>query len=167
MKKLLIIALSTLAFSTFAGDLSAEDSKRIDAKLAPLAKEMKAGNLGATIDTMPPAFFDIMAKEMGTNAEALKKMLTEQSGKMLENVSLEAYEYDLSKAQAETSEKGRDYAFIPVKTTMTVMGNKMSQDGYMLGVEDGDEWYFINWMPQYAPVVEKLYPDLKDLKAPK
>ncbi len=167
MKKLLIIALTTLAFSTFAGELSAEDSKRIDAKLAPLAKDMKAGNLSATIDTMPPAFFKIMAKEMGTNADDLKKLLAEQSGKMLENVSLDTYEYDLSKAQAEKSEKGRDYAFIPVKTTMTVMGKQMSQDGYVLGIEDGDEWYFINWVPQYTPVVEKLYPDLKGLKAPK
>ena len=36
----------------------------------------------------------------------------------------------------------------------------------MLGLEDEGKWYFINWDPQYAPIIAEMYPDLKDLKVP-
>lgn len=167
MKKLLLSLLIATSVGVSAAPLEKDDRKAIDDILTPWLKTIK-DNPSESLALMPPKFFGIIAKQVGMPEEDLKKMTLDTLNSAMAEIEMVSYHLDVDKAEAAKSSSGRDYAFIPQVTKLKPKagGEEMVVEGYMLGIEDEGKWYFINWEPQYAPIIAELYPDLKDLKAP-
>ncbi|WP_373819994.1 hypothetical protein [Glaesserella sp.] len=166
MKKRLAIALSLISASVFAAELAPNDRKKIEAELSSLTQAFQQNNIAQSVEVMPPALLNYMAKQAKVDTAEFKKALVDISNSITEQVKLEDYRYDIANTHAKKSTNGRDYAFIPTVTKMNMNGQIITVDGYLLGVEEKGQWHFINWDKEYIPIIKAVYPDLEGIKAP-
>lgn len=170
MKKLLfVIALSASTFSSIsmAADLAQDDRQVIETRLTKMSNAFKNNDFSESVRIMPPKLIDFLAKQSNATSDQLKNALIEMSNAVGQQVTVESYSYDLSAVQAEKSSSGRDYVFVPTHLKAKANGQAAEQKGYLLGIEDDNQWHFVNWDQQYIPIIKQVFPDLADIKAPK
>ena len=168
MKKLLLALLVATSIGVSAAPFETDDRKAVSDILTPWVETVKT-DPRESMALMPPKFFEVVAKKSNVPVDEFKKMMLATLDSAFEMVDVVSYSLDLDKVDAAKSSSGRDYAFIPQLTKLKPKGGgeEMAIDSYMLGIEDEGKWYFINWEPNYMPIITEMYPDLKDLKAPK
>lgn len=167
MKKLLLALLIATSISASAAPFQPNERKAVEAILKPWVETVKT-NPRESMALMPQKFFKVMAKKVNVPEGEFKQMMLDTLDQAFEMVEITSYSIDLNKADVRKSNSGRDYAFIPQLTKLRAKagGEEMPLEGYMLGIKDEGKWYFLNWDPNYAPIIAEIYPDLKNLKAP-
>lgn len=145
------------------------NKKNVEQKLKKISEDAKKINFESNINSLPPKIFIERAKELGIPAEELKdstvkllKYSYTQTGKKIE---LDV-KFDLENAKVKRTIEGRTYAIIPGDTTVTVDGQKQLLKAYTVVMEDlenKDTWYAFNLEPTFLSMVQKSYPDLKEL----
>lgn len=162
------MALLTSAF--FAGGANAKDLDQtsiaaLEARMADYEAKIRAGDMAAIFDFLPPPFFDAIAAQAGVNADELREQTIALMDDVMKDIDVGEIEYSfgLESARYETSASGRAYAVM--YSTIVLSGGNPVQSPVVALVDDGT-WYLVRIdspIEEDLQLLGEIYPDLTNL----
>lgn len=146
--------------------LSTSAKQSLEARVNAFDREVNRGNLGASVDYLPPKIIALLTEETGVSAEFVKAA----AGAMLEGMTSDmniSGGHDLSQALVGTAGNGMPYAVIPGAAHVEIDGQSMTDQGYSLALLDGGTWYLVALNDQEAvDEVRQAYPEFQGVALP-
>ncbi len=168
-----LLLAATLSFgppvAAFAQAITEPDKAAIQSRVDAFDAVMRAGQMGNTIDFVPPAMLDVMAAKFDITADQLREATKAQMGAMTDQVRIDDFAMDLGSATYAVTPDGKvGYALIPTTTVMTVEGGgKMKGSSQTLALQDGGTWYLMRIDDaSQADILRETYPAFEGVEFP-
>lgn len=159
MKTMFAATLALLATPVLADQPTMAD---LTTRVEALEGLVDGGDLGATLDYMPPALLAHLGQQAGTDAAGFKAMLQGQIREMVSSVDMAGAQYDvkLEGAEVATSVDGRPYALLETVSAFPALGvPELSTP--MVALMDEETWYLVRLESQmHGVMLAQVYPDL-------
>lgn len=150
-------------------ELAKEDWEKVKKEVAE--KVEKVSSVGKTkkfddaLILMPPKIMENLAKKAGlSSTDEFKKQMEQFLNVAFSEVEIVEVKNDIDGAKVGRTSVGRTYAIIETEVTVSMAGQQIKQPGKTLVFKDGENWYGINYDPQYLPSAIEIYPDLAEIK---
>lgn len=153
-KNAILIGMMGMILSVPAFAYDKNDEQIIRQDLAKMQHAMKNKNGKVMVDMMPEPVLQKMAEAMKVSLAEFRKMMVAMSKSMV-NLNIK-FQANLAKAQVHQSKTGRDYVFIPTKTTV----DGATVNGKMLAIKDNGKWSYLTWQTHHKDLLKKAYPDI-------
>ncbi|NHF71935.1 hypothetical protein [Paracoccus xiamenensis] len=128
--------------------------------------ELRRGNLGATIDYLPPRLAAVFAEKSGISAQQAKANMDARVAGTRSEIRI-AGGHDLSQALVGTAGNGMPYAVIPAAARATAGGLSLTEQGNTLAVLDGGTWYLAALTDDEAIAeIRQAYPEFRRVALP-
>lgn len=119
--------------------------------------------------SMPQALMSTIAMSEGMPADTAIDDVRSEMISVFEStftiITSMDYEWDVTAAQINHTEAGREYALIPTSINIEMPGNSIGSTGDMIAIVDGERWYILSPSDnETLGYIEEAYPDLKSLK---
>jgi hypothetical protein len=169
LKQVFVAAFALLlASGALARPLTEAESGSLVATVEAFNAAMRAKDYEAIVKTIPPRVLAHIAKSVGAEVEALRKIVIEEMKKTLVAVKIESFGMDLSKAEHRELPGGEPYVLVPTQTVMDPgEGGKMKAKSHTLALLDGGVWYLLRVNdPQQVAIMRQVYPEFVGVEFP-
>lgn len=149
------------------------DEAAFGAVVTQYTEALEAGNMGASMDVLPPVLLQTIAETAGVDKDQLLEGMRAQAEAMGDSMVFSDINFDQDAIEWKTAESGKDYALIQGSSVLEMTDPstdttvKMKRSGTYLGMSDGGEWYMIEISdPQQQALFDAAYPDYAGITVP-
>lgn len=141
-----------------------QNKDKIEADLKVAAKHVENGELQYMFELFPEKVLAFVTKSYGITEQEFKEGITSYAAEEHGEGKL-IITRDFSKAKPDQTSTGRTYAVVPFHFYLEMNGKKYAENEMKtLMFEDEGKWYVINIDNTSIPVLQEIYPDLKEVR---
>jgi len=160
-----LMLAAPLGFALMWGSAQAREitaAERVDLNKAVevFAAAMRAGDMQAIIDAIPPRILPSVAKSHGIDPAALRLQMIEQFSQAMKAVKIVSFKFDLSSAKFRELPGGAPYALIPTETVVDAGQGKVQVSSDTLALLEDGHWYLARVeQPGQVQMLTQAYPE--------
>jgi hypothetical protein len=138
------------------------NEQNLQTRVDKFEQDFRTGNYAAVIDVMPPRLAKKMADQGGLSIPALKKVVTNMTATMMEDVTIHSLSMDMAPIREAG---GLPYALLPTKTDLSVFGQRAQNETNTLALWDAGAWYLVRVESEkHEQIVKSAYPELSKVR---
>lgn len=127
--------------------------------LVESANEFATLSMNGEAKEMVDYFHPLIIDEIG-NKRKVRKMIEENTESLAEQ-GVEFLSHEIGKPFNERTIDGVDYALVPQYIIMNNNGSKFKVESYLLAINEGSQWKFINTGNYPLEKIESFFPSLQ------
>lgn len=163
--------LTLVPGAAFGQQVTPDDRDRIDARIGQLSDHVSSGDIGATLDIIPPRLKAVLLDETGIVETDLKREMNQVWANLLSEEGLTLVDFNLAldeAAERVTPTGHRAYLTIPTETRLEIEDTGSFRIlTQTLAMEDEGDWYLIRMdKPEQTELLARAYPEFEGVAFP-
>lgn len=123
-----------------------------------------AGNYNVVTEVVPPRLVTLLAKRTAMSPTALKRLMLTSTQEVMSRATVHSSVMSVPDNAIKTA-GGMNYALLPTKTDITVMGTRAKQSTTTVALQDNGKWYLVRVeTASHEADLKTAYPELKSVK---